>query len=323
MELFYDLLGMTPFSEAFIDQLVINNCNDLYKYYCYIYRYNQLNLKSFPLTREISFIKLISTFLFQSKNNLNELFYVFDKLINSLINIIDNEPRDQLLNRSINSISSSTLLLLNIDYNHLDLLINYENIINFRVSLLDCDTIDQIKEKIIHNLNSYENLSTEDIDLIIPSLNICSCNLQIPMLKQYPINSTILCRKKSSWNNLSNKNDNTLFHYHLVKESQLIKDKYVINQKLKENKKLLQKSLNNFYEEILNGLKNFSIWEKQTDERNLHDLFKEYIQLISDLIRRLNLLMKYRSTCPIIQSCLNVIADGLEFIFQTKTEVKF
>jgi hypothetical protein len=52
-------------------------------------------------------------------------------------------------------------------------------------------------------------------------------------------------------------------------------------------------------------------------------LSTRYIQLVSDLIRRLNRLMLCRSTCPIIESCLNVIADGLEFIFDTKTEVRF
>ncbi|CAF2766041.1 unnamed protein product [Rotaria sp. Silwood2] len=320
MELFYDLLGMTPFSEAFIDKLIVNNCNDLYKYYGYIFRYNPLNLKSFPLTREISFIKLVSTFLFQSKNNLCDFFNIFDKLINSLIDLIDCGPCDQLLNRSINSISSSTLLLLNIDYNYLELLINYENIIRFHIPVLDCDTIDQIKQKIIHYLNLYEKTSHEQIDLIIPSLNICSCDHQMPILKQYTINSTILCRKKSSWNYCLEKKVNNLFISHLCTENQLIKDKNLINDKLKENKKHLQKNLNNFYEEILNGLKIFSIWEKQIDEKNKNNLFKQYIQLVSDLIRRLNTLMISRSTCPIIQSCLNVIADGLEFIFQTKTE---
>ncbi|CAF3772782.1 unnamed protein product [Rotaria magnacalcarata] len=103
-------------------------------------------------------------------------------------------------------------------------------------------------------------------------------------------------------------------------ENQLIKDKYLITENLRANKKRLQKVLNNFYEEILNGLKFFSIWEKQIDDKNQKDSFQKYIQLVSDLIRRLNTLMICRSTCPIIQSCLNVIADGLEFIFQTKNE---
>jgi hypothetical protein len=51
--------------------------------------------------------------------------------------------------------------------------------------------------------------------------------------------------------------------------------------------------------------------------------FNRYIQLVSDVIRRLNRLMLCRSTCPIIESCLNIVADGLEFIFDTKTEVRF
>jgi hypothetical protein len=42
--------------------------------------------------------------------------------------------------------------------------------------------------------------------------------------------------------------------------------------------------------------------------------------MISDIIRKLNLLMITRSKWKIIQSCLNVIADGLEFIFQTKNQ---
>ncbi|CAF3473695.1 unnamed protein product [Rotaria socialis] len=320
MELFYDLLGMTPFSEAFIDHLVINDCHDLLKYYGYIFRYNPLNLKSFPLTQEILIVKLVSTFLFQSKNNLYELFYVFDKLINSLIDLIDSGPCDQLLNRSANSISSSTLLSNNIDYNCLELLINYENLISFQLPVLDCDTIDQIKEKIVHHLNSYERTFHEQIDLMIPLSNICSCTNQMPVLKQYSINSTILCRKKSAWNNFSDKVEKNLFMYHLCRENQLINDKYLINENLKANKKRLQKVLNNFYEEILNGLKFFSIWEKQIDDKSQKDLFQKYIQLVSDVIRRLNTLMICRSACPIIQSCLNVIADGLEFIFQTKNK---
>jgi hypothetical protein len=318
MELFYDLLGMTPFSEAFIDQLVVNNCNDLLKSYAYIFRYNSLYLKSFPLTREISFIKLISSFLFQSQTNLIEIFHLFDNLIHSLIDLIDCSPCDQLLNRSMNSLSSSTLLLLsNIEYSSFDLPINYENILRFHLSVFDCDTFDQIKQKIIHYLNSYEKTSHEQIDLVIPPLNICSCTQQIPMLRQYSINSTLSCRRKTQWNYSTEKN---FYLYHLCTENQLIKDENLVNQRLMENKKRLQQILNHFYEEIINGLKVFSIWEKQMEKKYL---FKQYIQLISDLIRRGNLLMISRSTCPIIQSCLNIIADGLEFIFQTKNEVKF
>jgi hypothetical protein len=310
MELFYDLLGMTPFSEAFIDQLIFNNSIDLYKYYVYIFRYNSINLKTFPLTREISFLKLISTFFFQSKSNLTEIFHLFDTLINSLINLIDYSPCDQLLNRSMTSISSSTLLLLpNFEYKSIELPINYENILHINLPVFDCDTIDQIKQKLIHYLNTYEKTSHNQIDLLFPPINNCLCSHQIPILKQYSINSTILCRKKSQWKYSI---DNHFYMYHLLMENQLINQEKLIMEKLKENKNRLGDFLKNFYEEIHKGLKGFLIWENK----------KIYIQVISELIRRLNILMISRSTCPIIQSCLNVIADGLEFTFQTKNQVK-
>jgi len=103
-------------------------------------------------------------------------------------------------------------------------------------------------------------------------------------------------------------------------ENQLINEEIRIREKLKENKNRLEEILKNFYGEIRKGLKGFDLWEKQMENKNY--LFKLYIQVISDLIRRLNILIISRSTCPIIQSCLHVIADGLESIFQTKTEVK-
>ncbi|CAF0881225.1 unnamed protein product [Adineta steineri] len=311
MELFYDLLGMTPFSEAFIDELIKNDCNDLLKCYIYIYRYNPLNLKSFPITRQITYLKLISSLLFQSKTNLIETFHTFDKLLDSLINYLDCGPCDQLLNRSINSLSSSTLLLIpNFEYNSIDLSINYENLLRFHLSVFDCDTIDQVKTKLIHYLNSYEQTSHEQIDLSISSLNICSCTQQIPILKQYSINSTIICRKKTSWNLSSERKSH--YQYHLCQENDLIKDENLILKQLIQNKKYFNEILLNFYKEILNGLNFITIDNKS------QDLFKQYIQLISDLIRQINHLMLSRSTCPIIESCLNAIADGLEFIFQTK-----
>jgi hypothetical protein len=114
-----------------------------------------------------------------------------------------------------------------------------------------------------------------------------------------------------------------IYMYHLCTENQLINDENLIKEKLKENKNCFGEILKNFYENILKGFKVFSIWEKQIEIENKNSLFKLYIQGISDLIRRLNVLMISRSTCPIIQSCLNVIADGLEFCFQTKIQVKF
>lgn len=55
-----------------------------------------------------------------------------------------------------------------------------------------------------------------------------------------------------------------------------------------------------FYKEIQEGLKGFSIWEKQINISNRNSLFKFYIQMISDIIRKLNLLMITRSKCKII-----------------------
>lgn len=314
MELFYDLLGMTPFSESFIDHLIINNCNDLYKYYFYIFRYNLLNQKLFPLTNEISYFKLISTFFFQTKTNLNEIFNLFDNLINCLINFLDSSPTDQLLNRSIRSLSSSTLLLIpNFQYNSIELIINYENLFHFNLKVFDCDSIDQIKTKLISQLNSYEKLSLNQIDLSLPlKTNSLLYSYQIPIIKHYHINSTILCRKKTSWNYFHEKN---ISSYHLSQENQLINDENFIRKQLKENKRIFNEILKDFYENIQKGLKGFRIDQKQNS--NI------YIQIISQLIRRLNLLIISRSNCPIIQSSLNTIADGLEFIFQTKTQVKY
>jgi hypothetical protein len=205
------------------------------------------------------------------------------------------------------SISSSTLLLLpKFEYKSIELPINYENILHINLPVFDCDTIDQIKQKLIHYLNSYEKTSHDQIDLLLPSLNNCLCSHQIPIIKQYSINSTILCRKKSQWKNYTEKN---FYMHHLCIENQLINDENLIKEKLKENKNRLREVLKNFYGEILQGLKGFNK--------------KFYIEVISDLIRKLNMLMICRSTCPIIQSCLNVIADGLEFCFQTKNQVKF
>jgi hypothetical protein len=136
------------------------------------------------------------------------------------------------------------------------------------------------------------------------------------MIKQYSINSTILCRKKK------NSREENRYLYHLTMDNQLINE-----QKLKENKNRLDEFLKKFYQDISKGLKGFYLWSKQIEISNKTNLFKLYIQVITDLIRRLNLLTTSRSTCPIIQSCLNTIADGLEFSFQTNnqinSEVKF
>lgn len=127
----------------------------------------------------------------------------------------------------MNSLSSSTLLILsNFEYQTLNLSINYENLLHINLKILDCDTIEQIKTKLNYYLNS-----NEEIDLFISSkTNSYFCSHQIPMIKQYLINSTILFQKKIS----STRSQNNL--YHLIMENQLIEDEKWIENQLKENK---------------------------------------------------------------------------------------
>ncbi|CAF3744671.1 unnamed protein product [Rotaria sordida] len=319
MELFYDLLNMKSFSQVFIDQLIEYNSNDLIDSYVYLFRYYPLNFKLFSLKRETLFLKFFSNLFLQSKNDLINKFHLFDDFLRILIDLIDSSPSDELLNRSSRSISSLTLLLNNISYYSYELKINYENLFHFHINVLDCDTINKLKQKIIHYLNSNENtnrlIEYDEIDLIIPLLNSSLYTEQIPILKNSLINSTIYCQKK-----LIVKKQTNNYHYHLFKENQLIYDQNLIEEKLKENKYRLQQIFIYFYQQIINGLDLFFIFENEFIQENNQILFQQYIQLVSDFIRRLNRLMLCRSTCPIIESCLNVIADGLEFIFDTKTE---
>ncbi|CAF1166098.1 unnamed protein product [Adineta steineri] len=315
MELFYDLLNMKPFSQAFLNQLIENNSSDLSQCYAYLFRYTPQHLQSLNI-----FHQFFSTLFLQTKTDLINKFHFFDDFLRILIDLIDSSPCDELLHRSCRSISSSTLLLYNIQYHTFQLTIDYENFLRFHLSVLDCDTINQIKQKIIRYLNSYENtyrlIDYEQLDLLLPSLENSTCIYQIPMLKNYFINSIIHCQKK-----IQNKNEINNFSYHLCKENQLIYDENLLEEKLIENKNRLQQILIYFYQQIANGLDLFDIWKADINQENKQILFQQYIQLVSELIRRLNRLMLCRSTCPITESCLNVIADGLEFIFDTRTDV--
>ena len=315
MELFYELLLMNPFRQAFLEQLIHLNNDNLYEYSSYIFRYDSFYFTTLPSTRQLSFYKLISTFLLQSKRTLIETFIPLDKLIHQLIVFIDSSPCDQLLHRSMKSFSSSTLLFLpKFDYHSIELSINYENLFHFHLPVFTCDTIDQITNKIIHHLHSIEDTFDKDVDLGLPLRNSSLCSHQIPMIKDYSIDSTILCRK-------TRRKEQKDYLYHLAMENQLIHDSKLMEQKLKENKNLFQDVLNNFYEEILYGFASFDRWKEQMNIFDQHHLFQLYIQMISDLLRRISPLMIIRSSCPIIQSCLNVIADGLEWIFQTNSEI--
>ncbi|UJR10757.1 hypothetical protein I4U23_014945 [Adineta vaga] len=311
MELFYDLLHMEPFSQAFIEKLIENNSLDLIQAYVYLFRYTPSNFHSFN-----SFFQFFSTLFLQNKNDLIHKFHFFDDFLRILIDSIDSSPCDEILQRSSRSISSSTLLLYNLQYHSYQLTIDYENFLRFHLPVLDCDTINQVKQKIIRYLNSYENtyrlIEYDQLDLLLPSLSHCTCVYQIPMIKNYLINSTIYCQKKSL-----NRNEKNVYSYHLCSDNQMNNDRKLMEEKLVENKNRLQQILIYFYQQIANGLDLFDIW---TNDFKCDLLFQQYIRLVSELIRRLNRLMLCRSTCPIIESCLNVVADGLEFIFDTKTD---
>jgi hypothetical protein len=274
MELFYDLLNMKPFSQAFIDQLALNNSSDLIQSYVYLFRYTPENFKSFPLTYENSFLQFFSTLFLQTKNELINKFHFFDDFLRILIDLIDSSPCDEILNRSCRSISSSTLLLYNIQYRSFQLTIDYENVFRFHIPVLDCDTMNQIKQKIIRYLNSYENtyrlIDYEQLDLLLPLLNISTCRYQVPMLKNYLINSTIHCQKNMQIKNEKNNN----FSYHLCKENPMNYDEDLIQEKLIENKNRLQQILIYFYQQIANGLDLFRIWRSDFNQENKQILFQ-------------------------------------------------
>jgi len=274
MELFYDLLNMKPFSQAFIDQLIRNNSFDLIQSYIYLFRYTPEHFQSFSLTREMLFLKFFSTLFQQTKTELINKFHLFDDLLRILIDLIDSSPCDEILNRSYRSISSSTLLLYNIQYHSFQLTIDYENYFRFHIPVLDCDTINQVKQKIIRYLNSYENtyrlIEYEQLDLVLPPLNICLCINQIPMLKNYSINSTIYCQKKNE-----RKKEKKNFNYHLCRENQLNFNENVIQEKLIENKNRLQQIFIYFYQQIANGLDLFEIWANDLGQENNQILFQQ------------------------------------------------
>ena len=326
MEYFYDLLGMAPFARAFIEQLISTNSTDLLISYGYVTRYQRSNLTLLPPQREISFVQFVSTLFCQTHKDLIDTFDVFDKLLHSLIDFIDCAPRDQLLHRSMNSLAPSTLLSIPFQYKSMEIAVNHEESLSVRLRVLDCDTIDQVKEKLVHYFNSFEStshlMSFDQLDLLISTPRPSSYASQMPMVKQWSLDAPVISRKKSHWNDLLERSITNSFAYHLCHPAQVLDEKKSIEERLKENKKSFQEILNHFYREILRGLKVFSVWKKEFAPRDARQCFEDYIQLVSDLLRRLNRLMLCRSTCPIVQSSLNLVADGLEFIFQTKKVVR-
>ena len=278
MELFYDLLHMKPFSEAFVNQLMNINSNDLFESYMYLFRFTPQNFQSFPFRREILFFKFFSNLFLQSKTDLINKLHIFDDFLRILIDLIDSSPCDEMLNRSTRSISSSTLLLTDIRYCSYELKIDYENQFHFHLCVLDCDTIDQIKRKIINYLNSYENtnrlIEFDEIDLLNLSANQCLCQEQIPMLRNsFNIHSTIYCQKNISVTKEKKKN----YLYHLCKENQLIFNENLIHEQLKENKNRLEQILIYFYQQIANGLDLFLMFNSQFIQENNQISFQQLV----------------------------------------------
>ena len=273
MELFYDLLHMKPFCQAFIDQLRMNDCQELLQCYAYVFRYDAPFSHTISSTREKSLVQFFSTLFLHSKSELINHFHIFDDFLRILIDLIDSSPCDQVLHRSARSISPSSLLLFNIQYRSLQLTIHYENFLRFQLPVLDCDTIDQIKQKILRYFNSYEQtyrlVDFEQLDLIVPSSALCLCSHQMPMLKHYAMHSTMRCQKKSQW-----KRDQSTFTSHLCTENQLSNDEHLTNEKLKENKSRLQPILIYFYQQIANGLNLFASWANEQTHQDNQLLFQ-------------------------------------------------
>ena len=254
MELFYDLLHMKPFSQAFTDQLIEKNCSNLFQSYIYLFRFHSQYYQSFPWTRDVSLWKCTSSLLMKKKTDLIHQFHLFDDFLRILIDFLDSSPRDEILNRSSNSISSSTLLMFPLQYRSFPLTIDYENYFRFHLSILDCDSIDQIKDKIIRYFNSNEKTTqrfdSDQLDLILPSTTIIgTSSQQTPMIKNYLLTSTVVCQTKTQ-----QKKSTSDYLFHLCRHDQLINDRQMIEEKLKENKNRLQPILLYFYQQIAQGL---------------------------------------------------------------------
>ena len=287
MEFFYDLLHMKPFSQAFLDRLLEDNSPELLQIYLYLFRYTSQTSQTFPNTRQISLTKFLSTLFQQSSEELTSQFHFFDDFLRILLDHLDSAPIDEILHRSTRSISSSTLLPLTIPYRTLQLTIDYEHFLRFHLAVLDCDTLNQVKEKILRYFNTHENthrlIDYEQLDLLFPPLNLCLCTNQVPMVKNYVINSTICCRKR-----LSMKNETNRYTYHLCREENCIDDQ---REKLMENKKQLEEIFRYFYQQIANGLELFQIWAREFSHENDEIFFEKYVHLFfSPLISVISLI---------------------------------
>lgn len=256
MEFFYDLLHMKPFAQAFLDQLLIKNNNELLQSYGYLFRFD---CPTDMASRETRWFRFVATLSLQNKADLIHQLHFFDDFLRILIDYLDSSPTDHLLHRSSHSICSSTLLLYPLQSRALQLTIDYEDFLRFHLPVLDCDTIDQIKEKLIRYLNSHEKthrlLTCDQVDLQLPSITVSLSSQQTPMIKNYFLTSTLRCQKKVQW---TKERDEHEYLYHLCRTDQLIADEDLIHDRLMENKKRLQPILIYFYQQIAHGLDLFA-----------------------------------------------------------------
>ena len=325
MELFFDLLNLSPFRDVFLDQLLQSNCEKLMICYLYLFRYDKQHLQYFSSINTISFFNFISTLYLRSDVDLIRHFDPFDRLIHSIIDFLDSSPSDQILNRSFNSLSTRTILsVAHLNYKQLNLPIIYENSLRIDLGVFDCDTIEQVKQKLAHYLNStqYQSQLINDNNLdvmMIPLPNLCSLSRQLPMIKDYSINSFFV-HFQNSQNTLSK----TVYNSHLIQEHELITDESFIEEHIRKNKLRFQPILNQFYHELSSGLQLFSLWKQiHLQQTNSPRFDQEYIRVVSELLRRIHQLVVTRSDRLLIQSMLNVIADGLEFMVDIEKEVKY
>jgi hypothetical protein len=273
MELFFDLLHMKPFSQAFIDELLVTDSHELFHCYAYLFRGHVQQYQSFPMTRDLNLFRFVGTLFHRTKSELIDHWHFFDDFLRILIDFIDASPVDQLLCRASNSISSDTLLLYPMQYRSFPLTFDYEHVLRFQLAILDCDTIEQVKHKIVRYFNAHETtfrlVDNEHLDLVISSATVCPLTAQqLPMFKHFLLTSTIHCQKRRHQHQQHNESNE--FVYHICRDDQLIRDREMINEKLLANKTRLQPILMYFYQEIANGLPLFSQWSNSVSTTHEH-----------------------------------------------------
>ncbi|CAF1557727.1 unnamed protein product, partial [Didymodactylos carnosus] len=202
LNIFYSLLKLDTFSSAFIYQSLLNNSSymDFIQCYLYVIRYNHQQLESFYLKNtlssssinnndsihHLSLIYFLSTIIHLTYTELYEYFHIFDDFIRILIDYLDSSPCDQLLSRSMRSLSYDTLLPIDIQYRSIQLQVDYDDFCTSKINVpvLDIDTIEQLRLKIVQYINVYQlesKIKPNDIELYLNQTNVCStcsCNQQ-------------------------------------------------------------------------------------------------------------------------------------------------